>query len=94
MESNDSPEIPDRGETSVIPGLPSGGVRELISTSKKKEKEMRRRRMNGRTFPKNPRKRGKSHHHHQYCPSLIRSSASGHQNWLNLSEVEVIRSAG
>ena len=24
MESNDSPEIPDRGETSNIPGLPSG----------------------------------------------------------------------
>ena len=26
MESNDSPEIPDRGETSDIPGLPSGGI--------------------------------------------------------------------
>ena len=25
MESNDSPEIPYRGETSDIPGLPSGG---------------------------------------------------------------------
>ena len=25
VESNDSPEIPDRGETSDIPGLPSGG---------------------------------------------------------------------
>ena len=25
MESNDSPEIPDTGETSDIPGLPSGG---------------------------------------------------------------------
>ena len=25
MESNDSPEIRDRGETSDIPGLPSGG---------------------------------------------------------------------
>ena len=25
MESNDSPEIPDREETSDIPGLPSGG---------------------------------------------------------------------
>ena len=24
MESNDSPEIPDSGETSDIPGLPSG----------------------------------------------------------------------
>ena len=28
MESNDSPEIPDRGETSDIPGLPSGGALE------------------------------------------------------------------
>ena len=27
MESNDSPEIPDRGETSDIPGLPLGGIR-------------------------------------------------------------------
>ena len=27
MESNDSPEIPDRGETSDIPGLPSGAHR-------------------------------------------------------------------
>ena len=26
MESNDSPEIPDRGETSDIPSLPSGGL--------------------------------------------------------------------
>ena len=26
VESNDSPEIPDRGETSDIPGLPSGVV--------------------------------------------------------------------
>ena len=26
MESNDSPEIPDRGETSDIPGLPSGAM--------------------------------------------------------------------
>ena len=26
VESNDSPEIPDRGETSDIPGLPSGGI--------------------------------------------------------------------
>ena len=24
VESNDNPEIPDRGETSDIPGLPSG----------------------------------------------------------------------
>ena len=28
VESNDSPEISDRGETSDIPGLPSGGERE------------------------------------------------------------------
>ena len=28
MESNDSPEIPDRGETSDIPGLPSGAEAE------------------------------------------------------------------
>ena len=27
VESNDSPEIPDRGETSDIPGLPSGGTK-------------------------------------------------------------------
>ena len=27
MESNNSPEIPDRGETSDIPGLPSGVAR-------------------------------------------------------------------
>ena len=26
VESNDSPEIPDRGQTSDIPGLPSGGA--------------------------------------------------------------------
>ena len=29
MESNDSPEIPDRGETSDIPGLPSGEMERL-----------------------------------------------------------------
>ena len=28
VEKNDSPEIPDRGETSDIPGLPSGGSRD------------------------------------------------------------------
>ena len=28
VESNDSPEIPDRGETSDIPGLPSGVILE------------------------------------------------------------------
>ena len=26
VESNDSPEIPDKGETSDIPGLPSGST--------------------------------------------------------------------
>ena len=33
MESNDSPEIPDGGETSDIPGFPSG------EREKKKKKE-------------------------------------------------------
>ena len=33
VESNYSPEIPDRGKTSDIPGLPSGAVKE------EKEKE-------------------------------------------------------
>ena len=32
VESNDSPEIPDRGETSDIPGLPSGVGRWSIHT--------------------------------------------------------------
>ena len=36
MESNDSPEIPDRGETSDIPGLPSGGVGRLCGKTKGK----------------------------------------------------------
>ena len=31
MESNDSPEIADRGETSDIPGLPSGAGSVTIS---------------------------------------------------------------
>ena len=35
MESNDSPEIPDRGETLDIPGLPSGGE------GRQREKEQR-----------------------------------------------------
>ena len=52
------------------PGIKSGiSVRDLISTSrkekKKKEKKKRKRRVNGRTFSENPRKRGKSHHHHK-----------------------------
>ena len=32
MESNDSPEIPDRGETSDIPGLPSGALEDHEGT--------------------------------------------------------------
>ena len=35
MESNDSPEIPDRGETSDIPGLPSGDKSWNIESTKK-----------------------------------------------------------
>ena len=31
VESNDSPAIPDRGETSDIPGLPSGGIAMTLS---------------------------------------------------------------
>ena len=31
MESNDSPVIPDRGETSDIPGLPSGFFRTVMT---------------------------------------------------------------
>ena len=38
MESNDSPEIPDRGETSDIPGLPSGARQEKKSTTKTEKK--------------------------------------------------------
>ena len=37
-ESNDSPEIPDRGETSDIPGLPSGRERESTSKERGKKK--------------------------------------------------------
>ena len=33
MESNDSPEIPDRGETTDIPGLPSGELKRLEQQS-------------------------------------------------------------
>ena len=46
-------------------GIKSGiSVRELIPTSKKKKK--RRRGINRRTFSQKPRKRGESHHNHQY----------------------------
>ena len=34
VESNDSPEIPVRGETSDIPGLPSGDFIEYTNISK------------------------------------------------------------
>ena len=34
MESNDSPEIPDRGETSDIPGLPSWGLQKKVDSLK------------------------------------------------------------
>ena len=32
MESNDSPEIPDRGETSDIPGLPLGEAAQVTGS--------------------------------------------------------------
>ena len=35
MESNDSPEIPDRGETSDIPSLPSGA--EMITPKQREQ---------------------------------------------------------
>ena len=37
MESNDSPEIPDRGETSDIPGLPSEVARRKLARGFNKE---------------------------------------------------------
>ena len=39
MESNDSPEIPDRGETSDIPGLPPGDKKEHTLTLTHKPKK-------------------------------------------------------
>ena len=39
VESNDSPEIPDRGETSDIPGLPSGMMMMMMMTERKKKKK-------------------------------------------------------
>ena len=51
MESNDSPEIPDRGETSDISGLPSGAIEKtnifknypfgITPVKKKKKKHIR-----------------------------------------------------
>ena len=40
MESNDSPEIPDRGETSDIPDLPSGGLRQTKRINLKPKKQV------------------------------------------------------
>ena len=37
MESSDSPEIPDRGETSDIPGLPSGDTKRISDAVLKKD---------------------------------------------------------
>ena len=38
VESNDSPEIPDKGETSDIPGLPSGvGEMQMIQEAERTE---------------------------------------------------------
>ena len=39
MESNDSPEFPDRGETSDISGLPSGGKRGKAGRQREGERE-------------------------------------------------------
>ena len=39
VESNDSPEIPDRGETSDIPGLPSGSTLETQSMCRESKTE-------------------------------------------------------
>ena len=44
MESNDSPEIPDRGETSDIPGLPSG-EKMMMMMEEKKEKKKKKKKM-------------------------------------------------
>ena len=41
-ESNDSPEIPNRRGTSDIPGLPSGGSREMVSIYFSRERERER----------------------------------------------------
>ena len=66
-------------------GIKSGiSARELISTSKKKKKKRRRkkkkkklrRKMNGRTFSKNPRKLGKRHHHQSKITSKLRCKHS------------------
>ena len=40
MKSNDSPEIPDRGETSDIPGLPSGAKASVMILSRNMPKRV------------------------------------------------------
>ena len=61
MESNDSPEIPDRGETSDIPGLPSGGLTTWLyaqqrqTMTKTDDDEDRRRRSQTKTKTKEDR---------------------------------------
>ena len=42
MESNDSPEIPDRGETSDIPGLPSGKKKKKKKNNNNNKKRRRK----------------------------------------------------
>ena len=44
MELNDSPEIPDMGETSDIPGLPSGGERKVPEALREKARGTERER--------------------------------------------------
>ena len=46
MESNDSPEIPDRGEISDIPGLPSGDP-SIAAICIKVNKEHKQNKLNG-----------------------------------------------
>ena len=47
MESNDSPEIPDRGETSDIPGLPSGKERKRGKGVRERDREKEKRESGG-----------------------------------------------
>ena len=53
MESNDSPEIPDRGETSDISGLPKKTAG--IFRQSKRPKPDNARKMNGKAEPRNKR---------------------------------------
>ena len=54
MESNDSPEIPDIGETSEEPGLPSGR-----QTEGKKRRSRRRVRINAKTKQQQQKQEGR-----------------------------------